>query len=80
MSEYGPEAIMPLTRNAQGKLGVTVSGDASGGSNITYNNHFTVTSNSDDPKQVSLEVMQAIARKEAQNAYNQNAGRTTGRR
>lgn len=77
MAEQGIEAIMPRMRNSQG---VVVSGGSSDERNITYNNQITVTSNSADPKQVSYEVVQAIARKEAQNTYNQNAGRTTGRR
>ena len=39
MGEAGPEAIMPLTRGADGKLGVAANGAASGGSPIVINIH-----------------------------------------
>ena len=46
MGEAGPEAIMPLKRNSQGKLGVQVSGNSSNPINIT--NVFNVSANGDD--------------------------------
>lgn len=35
--EAGPEAIMPLSRGADGRLGVAVRGGGGGGPNITFN-------------------------------------------
>lgn len=37
MGEAGPEAIMPLTRGADGRLGVAASGGSGGGVNVTIN-------------------------------------------
>lgn len=54
MGEAGPEAIMPLTRTADGSLGVrmvddTVSSVSAGGNNIqqTIQQHFTISGNGD---------------------------------
>mgnify|MGYP000190823973 CR=1 FL=1 len=44
MGEAGPEAIMPLKRNAQGKLGV----EASGQQPVTVENHFHISANGDE--------------------------------
>jgi hypothetical protein len=44
MGEAGPEAIMPLKRGKDGKLGVA----ADGGGAVTVNNYFTVQANGDD--------------------------------
>jgi len=44
MGEAGPEAIMPLKRGKDGKLGVT----AEGGGNVTVENHFHIAANGDD--------------------------------
>lgn len=46
MGEAGPEAIMPLKRNSQGKLGVQVSGGSNGDVNVS--NHFNISANGDD--------------------------------
>lgn len=46
MGEAGPEAIMPLKRNSQGKLGVEVSGGSSG--NVTIQQHFNISANGDE--------------------------------
>ena len=46
MGEAGPEAIMPLKRNSQGKLGVQVSGGSSG--NVTIQQHFNISANGDE--------------------------------
>lgn len=46
MGEAGPEAIMPLKRNSQGKLGVEVSGG--GGSVVNVHNNFNVSANGDE--------------------------------
>ena len=57
MGEAGPEAIMPLKRGANGKLGVQVSGN--GGSNdITVQNVITVTGS--DAAMVRAEVAKMI--------------------
>jgi phage-related minor tail protein len=45
MGEAGPEAIMPLKRGANGKLGVEVQGGSGG---VTVNNYFTVQANGDE--------------------------------
>jgi len=44
MGEAGPEAIMPLKRGKDGKLGVA----ADGGGAVTVNNYFSVQANGDD--------------------------------
>jgi phage-related minor tail protein len=55
MGEAGPEAIMPLKRNAQGKLGVEAAS-----TNITIVNNAgadvqaTETTNSDGSKQIDI--------------------------
>ena len=46
MGEAGPEAIMPLKRNSQGKLGVQVSGGSSG--DISIQQHFYISANGDE--------------------------------
>jgi len=45
----------------------------------TNNNNITVTSNSADPKQVSIEVVQAIAKETTKNEINKNNSRPTRR-
>ena len=45
MGEAGPEAIMPLKRGANGKLGVEVQG---GAGTVVVNNNFTVQANGDE--------------------------------
>jgi len=45
MGEAGPEAIMPLKRGKNGKLGVQVEG---GSGNVTVENHFHISANGDD--------------------------------
>jgi len=59
MGEAGPEAIMPLTRGAEGKLGVRAEG--AGGRSIVNNNYFTVS----DVASVSL-VRQAVSNSQRQ--------------
>jgi lambda family phage tail tape measure protein len=46
MGEAGPEAIMPLKRGANGKLGVQMEGGAGG--DTVVNNYFNVSANGDD--------------------------------
>ena len=45
MGEAGPEAIMPLKRGANGKLGVQMEG---GGQNVVVNQSFNFSANGDD--------------------------------
>jgi len=45
MGEAGPEAIMPLKRGKNGKLGVQSEGDQG---NVTVENHFHISANGDD--------------------------------
>jgi plasmid stabilization system protein ParE len=46
MGEAGPEAIMPLKRGKNGKLGVQVEDGSQG--NVTVENHFHIAANGDD--------------------------------
>jgi hypothetical protein len=52
MGEAGPEAIMPLKRGANGKLGVSVEG---GSGSVVVNNNINVTGGS-DPAAIRMEV------------------------
>ncbi len=57
MGEAGPEAIMPLTRDSQGRLGVRYEGreapQSRGNSNVSNNNiNVTVNSKSGDPAEI----------------------------
>ena len=61
MGEAGPEAIMPLKRNSQGKLGVEVSGGSSG--NVSIQQHFNISANGD-------ESVRSIIRQEMPNIAN----------
>ena len=47
MGEAGPEAIMPLKRGANGKLGVQVEGGG-GGENVVIHQNFNFQANGDD--------------------------------
>lgn len=75
MGEAGPEAVMPLTRDVQGRLGVRVSGDGgNGGGNGMGNMHLTnnfsfngAPPDSRTQSQIALSVWQA-----AQAAMNRN--------
>ena len=48
MGEAGPEAIMPLKRGSNGKLGVQMEGGGGGGDVITINQSFNFQANGDD--------------------------------
>ena len=61
MGEAGPEAIMPLKRNSQGKLGVQVSGGSSG--SISVQQNFHISANGD-------ESVRTIIRQEMPNIAN----------
>ena len=45
MGEAGPEAIMPLKRGSNGKLGVQMEGNQG---NVSVENHFHISANGDD--------------------------------
>jgi len=45
MGEAGPEAIMPLKRGKNGKLGVQAEGNQG---NVTVENHFHIAANGDE--------------------------------
>lgn len=75
MGEAGPEAIMPLTRTADGSLGVrmvddTVSSVGGGGANIhqTIQQHFTISGNGDAALK---QAMQEAARQGANDGAKQ---------
>jgi lambda family phage tail tape measure protein len=58
MGEAGPEAIMPLKRGRDGKLGV----QAEGGGSVIVNNHFHVSANGDESvKRIVAQQVPAIA-------------------
>jgi hypothetical protein len=60
MSESGPEAIMPLKRGSNGKLGVEASGSGSQAVNITQN--FSFSANGDETvKRIIAEAAPQIA-------------------
>ena len=48
MGEAGPEAIMPLKRGSNGKLGVQMEGGGGGGDVININQSFNFQANGDD--------------------------------
>jgi phage-related minor tail protein len=52
MGEAGPEAIMPLKRDKNGRLGVSVEG---GSGSVVVNNNINVTGGS-DPAAIRMEV------------------------
>ena len=59
MGEAGPEAIMPLSRGSDGKLGVKASG---GGSTININTSVVVDSSGSAKSQTSSDSSDAMAR------------------
>lgn len=58
MGEAGPEAIMPLKRGADGKLGVSMNGGG-GGDNINVTNNISLPGNQ-DPAAVRNEIAKAL--------------------
>jgi hypothetical protein len=62
MGEAGPEAIMPLSRGADGKLGV-VAANSSGAPSITINNYSgqEATASSDSAGNILIEIGRAVA-------------------
>lgn len=75
MGEAGPEAIMPLTRTADGSLGVRMVDDAvssvgGGGANIqqTIQQHFSISGNGDAALK---QAMQQAARQGANDGAKQ---------
>lgn len=48
MGEAGPEAIMPLKRGSNGKLGVQMEGGSKGGDNVVIHQNFNFQANGDD--------------------------------
>lgn len=58
MGEAGPEAIMPLTRSADGSLGVRVTGaqtSPAGSGEINITQHFTISGNGDAALKQAME-------------------------
>ena len=47
MGEAGPEAVMPLSRNADGKLGIKMAGGGGGSTNVANNTVVNITMNGD---------------------------------
>jgi len=66
MGEAGPEAILPLTRGSNGKLGVANYGNSGSGSTMIVTNHITVQGNSgnkDQNKDLADQVGKALENK-----------------
>jgi lambda family phage tail tape measure protein len=62
MGEAGPEAIMPLQRGADGKLGVHMSGaNAGGGIGITNHNATFVINSNQNPKDIAKQTKKQVA-------------------
>jgi lambda family phage tail tape measure protein len=62
MGEAGPEAIMPLKRGADGRLGVASSGGGSGGQIVTFGDfHFTINGNIQDEATAQAMQQQMVA-------------------
>ena len=59
--EAGPEAIMPLSRGRDGRLGVQVSGGSAAAPTITMVNNITVEGG-DDPRRTADETARALDR------------------
>jgi len=59
ISEQSPEAIMPLTRDSQGRLGVSASGGGSGGVTYNFSNVINVTG-SDQPQETADKTAAAL--------------------
>ena len=55
MGEAGPEAVMPLQRNSQGKLGIIAQGGAQA-SNVHYNTYSIAIHSNQDPKEIAKQV------------------------
>lgn len=75
MGEAGPEAILPLKRNSQGKLGV-IAGDSGNSSNNVYNIAVTVQSGKNDSpadtgQKIGEQIIRVIAREEIASARRQ---------
>lgn len=71
MGEAGPEAIMPLTRSADGSLGVRMvgtQGATSGGGDIIIHQHFNISGNGDAALK---QAMQEAARQGANDGAKQ---------
>ena len=71
MGEAGPEAIMPLTRSADGSLGVRMvgaQGANSGGGSTVIHQHFSISGNGDAALK---QAMQEAARQGAQDGAKQ---------
>jgi hypothetical protein len=54
MGEAGPEAVMPLTRGADGKLGVK------GGQTINFNPSITINGSNKSPEQIAREIVRPL--------------------
>lgn len=62
MGEAGPEAIMPLKRGRDGKLGVAAAGGDGGSQDVIINQNFTFTANGDESvKRIIAEAAPSIA-------------------
>lgn len=72
MGEAGPEAVLPLSRGSNGKLGVAANG---GGMNLTIINNagVSVTPTQDDPSNMRITIDQMTSAMAAQVARGGNA-------
>lgn len=65
--EAGPEAIMPLTRGADGRLGVAVAGGGGSGVNVTFN---VTASDADSFRRSEAQLSAMLARAVGQGQRN----------
>jgi lambda family phage tail tape measure protein len=79
MGEAGPEAILPLKRDSQGRLGITASGGSQGGSSASGQTvNISVVVNSDGSNGGSSSSKSSGGGTDATAAWNQVAGKIKG--
>lgn len=79
MGEAGPEAVMPLKRDGQGRLGVAVNGGSSGATNMITNTVNVTVQGGQDPDETGdivsnkvLTAMRSIADQQIANSMRPN--------
>lgn len=73
LGEAGPEAIMPVERDSNGRLGVKVVGrEGGGGGGVVVNQsvHLTVQGSADDPQKLAA-VVSSMVRRESEKVFGE---------